>query len=134
MVEGSFSTFYGRHHDLVDVHLMSLPHARFDLSNMAGVLQEAETAYSSGAPESTPGFWWGPCCSFVFSFWCCVCVVFVLSLLFSGVCQLLLISLCLEYPIGISLFLLLPLSRCLCWWTICPRGHHQLSSSYNVKA
>ena len=35
---------------------MSLPHTRFDVSNMAGVLQEAETAYSSGAPESTPGF------------------------------------------------------------------------------
>ena len=33
-----------------------LPHTRFDVSNMAGVLQEAETAYSSGAPESTPVF------------------------------------------------------------------------------
>ena len=38
---------------------MSLPHTRFDLGNMAGVLQEAETAYSSGAPESTPGFFGG---------------------------------------------------------------------------
>ena len=26
---------------------------------MAGVLQAAETAYSSGAPESTPGFFGG---------------------------------------------------------------------------
>ena len=33
-------------------------------------------------------------------------LIFVLSLLFSGVCQWLSISLCLEYPIGISLFLL----------------------------
>ena len=31
---------------------MFLPHTRFNVSNMAGVLQEAETAYSSGAPES----------------------------------------------------------------------------------
>ena len=38
------------------VLLMSLPHTRFDVSNMVDALQEAETAYSSGAPESTTGF------------------------------------------------------------------------------
>ena len=36
--------------------MMSLPHTRFDMSNRTGVLQEADTAYSSGAAESTPGF------------------------------------------------------------------------------
>ena len=51
---------------------MSLPHTRFDVSNMAGVLQEAETVYSSGAPESTPDFlvcsmlFWFQFFSFVF--------------------------------------------------------------------
>ena len=38
---------------------MSLPLTRFDMSYMAGVLQEAEPAYSSGAPESTPDFFMG---------------------------------------------------------------------------
>jgi hypothetical protein len=52
--------------------MFSLPHTGFDMGNMAGVLQEAEVCYSYGAPESTPGFWWGPCCSYVL-IKCCVC-------------------------------------------------------------
>ena len=67
---------------------MSLPHTRFDVSNMAGVLQEAEAAYSSWAHESTPGFLGGVHVVHLFLvFSVLVCVVFVLSLLFSGVCQ-----------------------------------------------
>jgi hypothetical protein len=42
------------------------------MGNMAGVLQEAETAYSSGAPESTPGFFGGVHAAHVFSFKCCL--------------------------------------------------------------
>jgi hypothetical protein len=42
---------------------------------MAGVLQEAEVCYSYGAPESTPGFWWGPCCSYVFIKFCNILIV-----------------------------------------------------------
>ena len=41
--------------------MLSLPHTGFDMGNMAGVLQEAETPHSSEAPESTPVFWWDPC-------------------------------------------------------------------------
>ena len=71
-LQSSFLKFYGRHHDLVDRYdktvskikedlftwcpFLILDHTRFDVSNMAGVLQKAETAYSSGAPESTPVF------------------------------------------------------------------------------
>ena len=48
-LQSSLLKFYGRHHDLVNnlqnerryVFLMSLPHTRFDVSNMAGVLKEA---------------------------------------------------------------------------------------------
>ena len=57
---------------------MSLPHTRFDVSNMAGVLQEAETAYSSGAPESVLGFLVG---SMLFI---CYLVFSVVSVLFSS--------------------------------------------------
>jgi hypothetical protein len=45
---------------------MCLPHTGFDMGNMAGVLQEAEVAYSYGAPESTHGFWWGPCFGLIY--------------------------------------------------------------------
>ena len=59
--------------------LDSLTHSRFDVSNMAGVLQEAETAYSSGAPESTPGFLVGSmlfiCFYFLMLCLCCFCLV-----------------------------------------------------------
>jgi len=33
------------------------------MTNTAGVLLKAGTAYPSWAPEFTPAFWWGPCCS-----------------------------------------------------------------------
>jgi len=35
------------------------------MSNTAGVLLEAGTAYFSPAPGFTPVFWWYPCCSSV---------------------------------------------------------------------
>ena len=73
------------------------------MSYMAGVLQEAETAYSSGAPESTPSFLVGSMlfiCFLVFSvvflsFWSCprCSPEFVSTFTF---------SLFLEYPLGIS--------------------------------
>ena len=58
---GSF-TFY------VDVFfplLLSrlLPDLTIYMSNTEGALKEAGTAYLSGAPEITPGIWWGPCCA-----------------------------------------------------------------------
>ena len=60
------------------VLLVSLPHTKFDVINMADVLLEAGTgitAYSSGAPESTPSFLVG---SMLFScFSCCVYVLFL---------------------------------------------------------
>jgi len=40
------------------------------MKNMADVLQEAGTAYSSWAPEFIPDFWWGLCSSFLLSFLC----------------------------------------------------------------
>ena len=30
----------------------------------------------------------------------------------------------------VPLMLLLPLGRCLCWWTVSPRGYHQPNSQY----
>ena len=48
--------------------MMSLPHTRFDMSNMAGVLQDAENAYSSRAPESTPVFLVVPIVYFILVF------------------------------------------------------------------
>jgi len=46
-------------------------------SNTTGATSGPGTAYSSGAPKFTPGFWWGCCCSF-FRF---LCVIFGRSLL-----------------------------------------------------
>ena len=73
------------------------------MSYMAGVLQVAETAYSSGAPESTPSFLVGSMliiCFLVFSvvflsFWSCprCSPEFVSTFTF---------SLFLEYHLGIS--------------------------------
>ena len=37
--------------------------------NTTGVTSGAGTAYSSGAPEFIPGFWWGSCYS-IFCFMC----------------------------------------------------------------
>ena len=54
--------------------MLSLPHTGFDMGNMAGVLQEAETTNSSGAPESTPSFLVGFMLLICFKFY----VVFVL--------------------------------------------------------
>jgi hypothetical protein len=68
--------------------MLSLPHTEFDMGNMAGVLQEAEIAYSSGAPESTPGFFGGVHAAHMFLVLSVVCIVLVLSSLFSGVRQL----------------------------------------------
>ena len=47
------------------------------------------TAYPSGAPEFTPGFWWGSCC-LIFSFMCMFCrsVFILLSFFFWLLCCL----------------------------------------------
>jgi hypothetical protein len=55
--------------------MLSLPHTEFDMGNMAGVLQEAETAYSSGAPESTPCFFDGVHAAHMFLVLSVVCIV-----------------------------------------------------------
>ena len=81
---------------------MSFPHTRFDMSNRAGVLQKAETVYSSGV---YPRFFGGVHVVHLFLVLHVLSMLFfLLSLLFSEVCQYLSIFLCLEYPIGISLF------------------------------
>ena len=79
---------------------MHLP--KYDVISTVGVLREAQTAYSSGAPESTPGSLVGSmlfiCFQFLVSCLCCFCLV--LAVLRS--LSVLSISLCLEYHIGIS--------------------------------
>ena len=49
------------------------------LKYTTGATSGAGIAYPSGAPEFTPGFWWGSCYSF-FSFPCDVCLLRCLSL------------------------------------------------------
>ena len=53
-----WQTFQNFHYKTVHqyIPLMFLSHTRYDMSKMAYVLQEAETAGSFGAPESTFGF------------------------------------------------------------------------------
>jgi len=68
-------------------HNMSL--RGFCAKNTTGATRGAGTAYPSGAPEFTPGFKWGACCS-IFSFMCMSCrsLFVLLSFLFWLLCCL----------------------------------------------
>ena len=119
-LKSSLQKLYGRHHNLVDRYTISISQMTMDLnilrryflssftaktltdlivytSNMAGVIEEAGTAFPLRAPEFAPGFWWGTCCSLflfswvvllcVFMFWvpCCdVCYDFHIKTMFGS--------------------------------------------------
>jgi hypothetical protein len=61
----------GRKHFLVIYSFMTY-HRVCNEINTTGATSRAGTAYPSGAPEFTPGFWWGSCYS-IFSLMCMFC-------------------------------------------------------------
>jgi len=72
-LKSSLQKLYGRHHNLVDRYEISISQMTMEL-----LLFEAGTTYPTGAPEFTPYFWLGPCCSF-FNFFVLSYYVYVLS-------------------------------------------------------
>ena len=71
--------------------------------------------------------------SLVFYVVSCVLLFFCLSFSFLAMA----LSVCFRFmsltvPLVSFVPLLLPLGRCLCWWTFCPRGHHPPSSKTTI--
>jgi hypothetical protein len=58
-LKSSLQKFYDRHHNLVDHYEISISQMTMEL-----LLFEAGTTYPTRAPEFTPYFWLGQCCSF----------------------------------------------------------------------
>ena len=106
--KSSLRKLYGRHHDLVERHSISVSHMTTDMFhlslalpgpfliqdlspgcnyvNTTGATSRAGTAYPSGTSEFTPGFQWGSYYS-IFSAMCIFCrqlfVLFLLTIVLS---------------------------------------------------
>ena len=99
-------------------YMLRYAYAWQTMSYSTGAISGTGYAYTSGAPDFTPNFWWGLCSS-IFSFLCCAWWITAWLFYFGHtVVCLFRLLLSLIDPLGTLdfLFLLQIKNNCISWW------------------